>query len=172
MARKRLNPAELEKRKLERRAQKKLDRVAKKAEKQEVAKDFKVIKTKKGESQVIEIESTDKQAMLKMAELIEEGKAVRKGYSTGFFLYDVAAGVPTPGKKHDDSAAKGFDKVDKTPVKSTSTVADLVVIVKDTKESGGKINKRFIKLLVRGSQLKRNLRKEAVKTLLTEFKIK
>ncbi len=169
MARKKMHPEELERRKLERRAKKKADRLAKKTQE---ATDFTVVKTKKGQSALIEVEDTDKQAILKMAELVAEGKAIRRGYATGFFIFQVEPGTPTPGNAHGDASAKGFDSGPKTVQTKDGTVADLVAIINDNVSAGGKLNKRFVKLLVRGSSLKRNLRKEAVSTLLKQYKLK
>ena len=170
MARTPLAPEEKEKRKLERRA-------AKKARRAQVKAAVEVIEqptSKKGKNknpfQLIEVTMGDHAGHVKIGQLREAGiPVVQMAYSTGYFIYKVPSTVTGFAKYGTGPIISDENVPEEKPLKS---IADLVTKVTVDKEDGRKMNKRYIKLLVRGSELKRNLRKEAVDTLIKQFKIK
>ena len=169
MARTKLSPAEKEKRKLERRAAKKAARKVKKQSVEVIEKATKKGKAPKSAFKLIELPMSDEAGRKRLAELRESGIAIRQvAYATGYFVYEVPSNI-TGYAAHGTSPAPKDNTPDEKPLK---TIADLVAKVEVDKNDGAKLNKRYVKLLVRNSELKRNLKREAVETLIKQFKIK
>lgn len=166
-----LSPEEKEKRKLERRAAKK----AKRKQLKDAVASVEVTKTKKGKKNkapfhLIEIPIKDSVALIKLAELREAGAPIRQvAYASPYIVYEVPSSItnyPAHGSGEGDTSAPA------EKVKPLKTITDLVFVVSEKLDNKEKVNKRQIKLLVRGSELPRNKKKEAVTTLLKQFKIK
>jgi hypothetical protein len=172
MARKRKSAEEKEAAKLARRAEKKAERAALKA----TAKAAVVVPTKgKRKSKtdpykIIEVPEADKNSMIKLAALREAGADIRQyGYASGFYLYVVPS---TLNGYAEHGTTEVLDADSGEPQPSLKTIEDLVKVVTEKLANKEKVNKRQVKLLVRGSDLKRNIKKEAVSTLIKKFKIK
>lgn len=169
MARTKLSPAEKEKRKLERRAAKKAARKMKKQSVEVIEKATKKGKAPKSAFKLIELPMSDEAGRKHLAELRESGIAIRQvAYATGYFVYEVPSNI-TGYATHGTSPAINDNTADEKPIK---TITDLVFVVSEKIDNKEKVNKRQIKLLVRGSQLPRNKKAEAVDTLIKQFKIK
>lgn len=167
MARTKLSPAEAEKRKLERRAAKKAKRKLEKVGVEVVETTVKKSKSKSA-GKLIEVQLSDTVAQKKIGEMKEAGIPVHQiAFASDAFIYEVPSNVT--GFK-DYSIVVPKEKA--APKKSLKTVTDLACQVEEDKEAGVKMNKRYIKLLVRNSELKRNEKAAAVTTLLKKFKIK
>jgi len=167
MARTKLSPAEAEKRKLERRAAKKAKRKLAKAGVEVVDTTVKKSKSKSA-GKLIEVQMSDAAGHKKIGELKEAGIPVKQiAFASDAFIYEVPSNV-TGFKEYSTVVPK--EKA--APKKSLKTVTDLALQVDEDKEAGVKMNKRYIKLLVRNSDLKRNEKAAAVATLLKKYKIK
>lgn len=170
MARKSLSPEERERRKLERRAKRKAERAG---ITEAITPEVKTRKRKKGEpdTKIIEVAETDKAGLMKLSQFREIGSIPIKqiAYASPYFLFEVPyhlKGFELHGSGN--LTVAGSDE----PQRPTKTVADLVAIVNEKIANKEKINKRQIKLLVRGSELKRNQKKDALTSILKQFKIK
>jgi len=170
MPKAKLSPEEKEKRKLERRAAKK----AKRKQLKDAVQSAEVPTTKKGKKSknpfhLIEVPAKDTEGMKKLAELREAGAPIRQvAYAHPYFVFEVPSSI-TNFAEHGTGPGDDTKLPAEKPLK---TIADLITKVEVDKNDGAKLNKRYIKLLVRGSELKRNIKKEAVTTLLKQFKIK
>lgn len=170
MARVKLSPSEVEARKLKRRADKKA--------KKELVKESAVVITKsettKGKTSalvLIEIPETDSESRKRLASLREEGVQITYiGYATEVFLYRVPSNIAADYTKHASTKVKA-DTSEPAEL-NLSTYSELEAKVKADVASGAKLNKRYIKLLVRNSGMKRNLKKESTSKLLKQFKVK
>ena len=170
MARVLLTPAEKEKRKLQRRATKKAKRAEVKAAVEVVEK----TSTKKGKTSsafhLIEIPMSDQASRMKLAELKEAGASITQvAYASGYLVYNVPTSITGYPKHGTSKIAEDKNVPAEKPLK---TITDLVFVVSEKIDNKEKVNKRQIKLLVRGSELPRNKKKEAVDTLISKFKIK
>jgi hypothetical protein len=171
MAKPKLSEEEKQAKKLARRAAKKAKRLTIKnavaAVEQPTTK-----KGKKGASpfHLIEIPHTDAEGMKRLAELREAGAPIRQvAYAHPYFVYEVPSSI-TNYPEH--GTGEGMVEKDMPAEKPLKTITDLVFVVSEKIDNKEKVNKRQIKLLVRGSQLKRNVKKEAVTKLLKQFNIK
>lgn len=169
MARTKLTPEEAEQRKLERRAAKKAKRKLAKAG-VEVTAEVETGKKSKSKSatKLIEVSIKDAAAGKRIGELKEAGVQVKQvAFASDSFIYEVPSTV-TGFSNYSTVVAK------EKPIaeKPLSTLADLVKKVEADKADNVKMNKRYIKLLVRNSGLKRNEKAEAQASLLKKFKIK
>jgi len=170
MARQALSEAEKQAKKLERRALKK----AKRATIKNAVAAVEVPQVKRGKSKnpfhLIEVPLKDAEGMRRLAELREAGAPIRQvAFASGYFVYEVPTTI-TNYPKHGTSPT--IEDKDLPAEKPLKTITDLVFIVSEKIDNKEKVNKRQIKLLVRGSELPRNKKKEATATLLKQFKIK
>jgi hypothetical protein len=170
MAKTKLSPAEAEAKKLARRAAKKAKRLTIKNAVAAVEQPT----TKKGKSKnpfhLIEIPQKDAEGMKRLAELREAGAPIRQvAFASGYFVYEVPTTI-TNYPAHGSNP--GIEDKDVPAEKPLKTITDLVFVVSEKIDNKEKVNKRQIKLLVRGSELPRNKKKDATATLLKQFKIK
>ncbi len=167
MARIALSSEEKESRKLQRRAAKK---AARKSLKTMTASIDAPVKKGKTPFHLIEVPATNTEGNKKLASLMEAGASVSKrGYSMGHFIYSVPTSI-TEFDKHGTGELVETEAASDVP--ALKSLRDCVDHVNAEKKTGTKINKRFIKLMVRNSELKRNVKKETLTQLLTTFKIK
>lgn len=172
MPRIKLTAEEKEKRKLARRAARKAERKMKK----EAAVIEESTKTKKDSGSVsgfklIEIAVNDREARKKISELKETGVPVRwRAYATDYFIYQVPSNLKGFTEHGSSVAIKDEDDITvENPLKS---IDDLIAKIETDRKTGIKLNKRYIKLLVRNSELKRNEKRQTIETLIKKFEIK
>jgi hypothetical protein len=175
MARKKKSDADKEAAKLARREKKKAERKALKSGLTEaMTPEPTARKRKKGEPEfkIIEVASDDKAGLMKLSQFREIGAIhIRQvAWASPYFLFEVPYHLK--GFELHGTGNLTSSNGPEEPQRPTKTVADLVAIVKERIENKEKINKRQIKLLVRGSELKRNQKKDALTTILKQFKIK
>lgn len=169
MARVKLTPEQAEEKKLARRAAKKAKRKLAKAG-VEVTSEVETGKKSKSKSatRLIEVSIKDSAAGKRIGELKEAGVQVKQiAFASDSFIYEVPSSVTGFS---DYSTVVPKEKAPKE--KPLSTVAELTKKVEEDKADGVKMNKRYIKLLVRNSGLKRNEKADAQATLIKKFKIK
>ena len=174
MARKKMSPAEKEAKKLARREARKAERKAlKESMTAAIEPETKTRKRKKGEpdTKLIEVHEKDHAGLMKLSQFREIGSIPIKqvAYGTGYFIFEVPYHLK--GFELHGTGTLGVAGAEE-PQRPTKTVADLVAIVNEKIANKEKINKRQIKLLVRGSELKRNQKKDALTSILKQFKIK
>lgn len=168
MARTKLTPEEAEKRKFARRAAKKAKRKLEKAGVEVVETTAKKGKTSKEAFKLIEVATSDSASNKRIGELKEAGIPIKQiAFAADHIIYEVPSNV-TGFSNYSTIVTK--EKAPKE--KPLTTVAELTKKVEEDKADNVKMNKRYIKLLVRNSALKRNEKAEAVTALLKKFKIK
>jgi len=174
MARKKATPAEKDAKKLARRLAKKQARTNIKNEIAQAISPVSTTRKRKNQSDVklIEVLLTDKASIAKLSQYQEVGAMPIKkvAFIMGHIVYEVPftlQGFTEHGKGLGDTTP--VEIIPQRPMKTISNLADIINERITNKE---KINKRQIKLLVRGSELKRSDKKSTLAKLLSQFKIK